>query len=559
MNVVESNIRIVGQGHDEVGQRYIKFRIEGSERRVEPFLASKIIEKPTSLFVALTNAGGNIFTDGARRQLLDQLQKRKAEADTFKVVTKLGWVGQAAYAFPDAIFGKGRLPIRSVFHDLDAQMLAKYRVRGTLKEWQKKIGTACAGNSRLMFAVSMAFAGPILSLVGGPRSGGFQITGAAETGKTTAAMAAGSVWGCHASGGSDKGFAESWHSTAGKLEITALAHNDGLLILDETKRAGRNDQGRAQAVIDMSLALAEQTEKQRLTNAVSARTWRLYFLSTSNYSLAELAARGGADVDDAELGRLFDVPCPNGPHGIYERLRGFASGEKLTDALKVRCRRYFGTPSRVFVRKLVAQRAKSSTALKAFLAGERQAYRDALQAKVKSEGLRPLGRVSGRCATVFVAGSLAIRYGILPWRRNDLLRAVLSCQVDGAHAATMAGPQKPVSSNALRQKLVSYLREKHETFMDLDAGRPEKGSHQLGRASGYRATFKGKQWFYLTVGQLGAIIGTDADAKKLKRRLIADSLMASQRGFVTQRPIFSSDKANNNLAWVCAFKAAILD
>jgi putative DNA primase/helicase len=211
-------------------------------------------------------------------------------------------------------------------------MLAKYRVRGTLKEWKKEIGRLCAGNSRLMFVLSLACTGPILPLVTGPHGGGFQLSGPPESGKTSAALVAGSFWGCHASERRDQGFAESWHSTAGKVEITALAHNDAFLILDETKRAGHNDKARAETVVSVSFSLAERTEKERLTNSGSARSWRLYFLSTSNCTVAELARRGGVDVDDAVLGRLFDIPCPSAGLGIYEQLHGFSSGEKFSDA-----------------------------------------------------------------------------------------------------------------------------------------------------------------------------------------------------------------------------------
>ena len=142
-----------------------------------------------------------------------------------------------------------------------------------------------------MFCASLALTGPILPLVNGSQSGGFQLFGRAESGKTAAAMVAGSIWGCHRLGRRDKGFSESWHTTANKVEITALAHNEIILLLDETKRAGRNDKDRAEVVLDVSFGLAEGVEKDRLTNPGSARGWRLYFLSTSNYSLAELARR----------------------------------------------------------------------------------------------------------------------------------------------------------------------------------------------------------------------------------------------------------------------------
>ena len=152
--------------------------------------------------------------------------------------------------FPNEIIGEPDQPLERSFGNIDAAMLDKYRKKGTLKEWQEKIAKLCWGNSRLMFAVSLAFTGPILRFVQGPKAGGFQIWGQAETSKTTAAIVSGSVWGCHRGEGRrrEKGFAESWNTTVNKVEVTALAHNDALLILDETKNAGNDDGKRARMI-----------------------------------------------------------------------------------------------------------------------------------------------------------------------------------------------------------------------------------------------------------------------------------------------------------------------
>ena len=187
------------------------------------------------------------------------------------------------------------------------------------------------------------------------------------------------------------------------------------MLLDDTKRAGRNDKDRGQAVLDISFCLAEGTEKERLTNVGSARGWRLYFLSTSNYSLATLAHRAGLEIDDAERGRFVDIPNPNSGHGIYEKLNQFADGQKLTDRLKIRCRKFCGAVGRAFACKLVQDRANDADRLKQFLTSRRQAYLRAINAKVQAEQLKPLNRASGRFATVYAAGSLAIKYRIFLW------------------------------------------------------------------------------------------------------------------------------------------------
>jgi uncharacterized protein (DUF927 family) len=58
-------------------------------------------------------------------------------------------------------------------------------------DWRANVGRFCSGNSRLILAASCAFAGPVLSLVGG-ESGGVHFVGATSTGKSTALLVGGS-------------------------------------------------------------------------------------------------------------------------------------------------------------------------------------------------------------------------------------------------------------------------------------------------------------------------------------------------------------------------------
>jgi putative DNA primase/helicase len=213
-------LKIVGEGFDDVGRRYLKLKVIGSTRNLPPYSMVQIL-KPDQIYRDLSDAGANVFSQEAQRQLRDMLQNYKQQEPTFLVVTRLGSFGPY-YARPNEIIGKPLKPVELAFSSLDSQMLSKYSTRGTLPEWQEKIGRVCIGNSRFMFAASLACTGPILAFVSGPRTGGFQIVGPAESGKTAMAMVAGSVWGCHRSSvHKEKGFAESWNTTINKLEETA--------------------------------------------------------------------------------------------------------------------------------------------------------------------------------------------------------------------------------------------------------------------------------------------------------------------------------------------------
>jgi uncharacterized protein (DUF927 family) len=412
-----------------------------------------------------------------------------------------------------------------------------------------------------LFAISLAFAGPILRLVAGPKSGGFQIWGDAEVGKTTAAMVAGSVWGCHRSEGRrDRGFIESWNSTHGKIEVTALAHNDGLLILDETKRAGKDDKERANVVTAVVFGLAEQTEKERLTNKGSARAWRCCFLSTSNLSLAQLARRGGVIIDEALTGRLVDIPLPRNGHGLYEQLHDFSSGEAFSNALQRRSVTYFGTAGREFVRKLVDERRKNAKSLQRFINNRRQRYLRAIANAIRGKRITPLNRASDRFATTFAAGRLAAKYGIVPWSQKKLLKAILSCQLDQLlYGENDEGASSPIEE--LRSKLVDYLDKTNAQFMNLNKRRPVYGRDDLDIvAPGYGIKIGGQLWFYVTANQLKTIVGAGANARAFKQTLAGEKLLEKSKDgkFVVQLRVFKGGKGRQNYARVHAIKADIL-
>ena len=556
-----SRIFVKGEGQDEWGNRYFKLAVKDSAINLAPFSLGQISSDPQIVYSRLSNAGVSVLSTAAKGQLLAMLQDHEKTKPSFRVATRLGW-NSGALVRPDQVIGRPKKPIELALGGLDQPMLAKYRVRGTLKGWQAKVAKVCTGNSRLMFTVSLAFTGPILRLVTGPRGGGFQFSGPRETGKTTGGMVAGSVWGCHRGAGNPEiGFAESWNSTANKIEVTALAHNDSLLILDETTLAGQDDKKRAEVVSGVVMALAQQNEKQRLTNVESARWWRCFFLSTSNLTLNELALRGNVVLNDAHRSRLTDVPLPAGGFGIYENLHGFSSGEKLTDALIVRARNCCGSAGLEFQKRLVADCSSNEPKLRKWLTQRRKVYTNRLNAQAKAKGVKPLSRSTGRCATVYAAGCLASKYGIVPWEKAELLRAVLLCQMDGLGQATAELSATDTSVVGLRKKVFAYLCDRRGKFVDLDKVNLRPNSHKLGSAPGYKATFKGKEWLYVTAERLKKIIGAGGNADQLKQELAKAGVMdcPTSGRYVVQRPLFAGLKGNKGYRHVHAFRTTKID
>lgn len=550
-----AKIVIVGHGVDDVGQRYIKLKVASSSVNLPPYSMADLLEPKKRLYPELGDAGCKLLSRSSQTALLTMLENYQHEGPPdFLVVSRLGSFG-SFYVRPRSVVGKSPHRIERAVGSLDPRMLQKYRRRGTLRRWQEEVGALCHGNSRLIFSASLACTGPILPFVTGPRTGGFQITGAAESGKTTAAMVAGSIWGCHLdSARAEKGFCESWNSTHNALEGTAQAHCDALLSLDETALAGATPQQRAQVIMTAIFHLSEGEKKMRY-NESNGAAWRLYFLSTSNLTLDQLAVAGRVPIDDQHRGRLTDIGLPSGPnaHGIYEHLHGFADGGALTDAIKGRCRTTFGTPGYELVQRIYKNQKTLSEA-KRFVAARREAYIDRARKLSKEKGVKPLERTTARFATVYAAGSLAIRLGIFTWPRAHLFRAMLSCQFDGITSAEVCTLPPP----PLRSRLLEHLMKNRKELWDLDKGKPNAKRHALGSAPGYRQTFKGRKWLYLTSDQLKAIIGTGHDAAELKRQLVADGTMATTgHRHLVQRPVFQST-GNKGYRWVHAFREGLL-
>jgi hypothetical protein len=155
---------------------------------------------------------------------------------------------------------------------------------------------------------------------------------------------------------------------------------------------------------------------------------------------------------------------------------------------------------------------------------------------------------------VYGAGCLAIKYGIFTWGRRDLLRAILSCQLD---SLVRAGSKLDQVTN-LRQRLVDHLVQNQPRFMDLNGARPSATAHTFGSVPGYVQTHRGESWIYLTSDQLKTLIGTGKAAGQLKKVLVEERWMAgSGNRALVQRSIFKA-KGNKGYRWVHAFRTSLL-
>jgi putative DNA primase/helicase len=229
-----------------------------------------------------------------------------------------------------------------------ASSAARFGEAGTIEQWRESVAALAASNDRLVFALSVAFSGPLADLIGEPGSG-FHLRGASSGGKTTALVVAGSVWG----GGGPNGFVGSWRATANGLESLAAAHSGTCLILDELAEI---DPREAAAAV---YALANGRGKARMSKTLEMRQrseWRVPLLSSGEIGLADKIAEEHHKTPKAGLDvRLVDIRADAGTeNGVFNVLHGRASGAALSNEIRAAALECYGVVGPAFVAEIVS-------------------------------------------------------------------------------------------------------------------------------------------------------------------------------------------------------------
>lgn len=333
-----------------------------------------------------------------------------------------------------------------------------FKVSGGLEEWQEQIGRYCIGNSRFAFAVSIAFAGPLLDPLH-VESGGFHFVGGSSGGKTTMAEVAGSVCG----GGGVHGFKRQWRITDNALEGQALAHNDTLLVLDEISQA------EPKVVSRSAYMLANGQGKGRANVTGGTRKvsqWRIVFISTGEETLADYLWRDRLKINAGQAMRLPDIPSDAGcGMKSLEVLHGFDDGAALANHFKTACKDFYGSPFQAYLKRLVGGKGEAIESVKTTM-------KEFCKARLPFGADSQIGRVRDRFALVAGAGELAIKYGILPWAKGEAVRAAQAC------FSAWIGQRGGIESQELQEGLAQIRRffQAHSLsrFENIDAEQEEK-------------------------------------------------------------------------------------
>jgi uncharacterized protein (DUF927 family) len=290
-----------------------------------------------------------------------------------------------------------------------------YRESGALEGWQTDVARYAIGNSRLGLALSAAFAAPLLYPTFS-ESGGIHLRGPSSTGKTTALVVAGSVWG----GGGVRGFLRPWRATSNGLEGVAALHCDALLCLDEMGQVDGREAGQ------IAYMLANGIGKARASRSGEARPpaeWRVLFLSSGELALGDKIAEDGRGRRAAagQQVRIVEISADTGAgFGLFEDLHGYASGDALARHLKTASGEHYGVASNAFLEFLTRD---LDAIVSTVLAHCDEFVRENCPADADGQ----VARVAARFGLITAAGEVATAFGILPWPSGEATRSAARC------------------------------------------------------------------------------------------------------------------------------------
>lgn len=363
------------------------------------------------------------------------------ELQTTKFVTctaRVGWHG-SAYVMPDTVYGadEGTLVLQSTGHE------GLYTVTGDEGAWAE-LARFCVGNTRLVFALCAAFAGPLLRLAD-VEGGGFSFEGGSSCGKTTCLQVAASVWGGPA-------HMRPWRATDNGLESVCVLHNDNLLILDEVGQVSANVLSECGYLIANGMG---KTRSGKDSSLRKSHTWRLLFLSSGEIGFAEKLSEKGLKARAGQEVRFVGIPTDA---GMLSELHALPDAGALSNRLKELAVQHYGHAGRAFLQWLADNRDDVVKSVGEILTV-------GVTRLCPPDATEQVRRVARRFCLVAYAGKVACDAGVLP-EDMDVWAATVSCFNDWLAVRGGAG----AGEDAAILSAVRLFIEQHgaSRFQDID-------------------------------------------------------------------------------------------
>lgn len=371
---------------------------------------SDLVGDSTECLRPLASAGLHVTPGRKQVALFKRALFALESSNRVRLVKHSGWFG-SAFVLPNVTIGDNGDEKVAFVGNVDA---ARFARSGSMEDWIGEVAAPAAGNSRLIFAISIAFAGPILDLLQ-TEGIGVHYFGPSSCGKSTVLIINGSVWG----GGGRAGFTQTWRATGNGLESIARAHSGTVLPLDEISELDPREAGAATYMLINGQGKARATKEAELR---ARSEWRVMLLSVGETRLTDKIAESGRKPKAGQLIRVVDIPADAGcGRGIFEETKGDPPA-MFAKRVKEAALKYYGVAGPQFVSVLAENTAGVAEAARAMIA---ETVRTLLADEPEQDGQSH--RVAERFALIATAGEMARVALGLPWDEGEVVRAAKAC------------------------------------------------------------------------------------------------------------------------------------
>jgi len=371
----------------------------------------------------------------------DLLKYLSSEPDRqIEWVAKTGWYKETSFVFQDSVIGPEMANVK--FKPMGDNAVAA-GTRGDLATWKKLISRVVPCSNSAMLALGTAFGGPFHQLLR-IESGGFNLFGPKSKGKTTAAVAAQSVYGI-----SGRDEVQTWDITETALDELRCEHSDMLAYLDDMGRAGGDNKDRIKRIGDAAFRLTTGKPRRRSksfkVDPSFPSSW-LAILSSSVHSMLDISLAAGSHAFGGEEVRLIDVPAvASDKLGIFDECpEGYDNSRAASFALETMCSKNYGVAGREYVRRIVEDQAAAVEYVEKRIA----AFIEASGAAGDSEY-----RYVQRFALAYAGLRLAAKFGLITLQKEAAWKAVRNCYARARRAAPTFPLMLDNAVHALREAL----------------------------------------------------------------------------------------------------------
>lgn len=477
-------LEVVAATRDERGNnhgRLLRFPVRHGKPR-EWVMPMRYLASDTTKLAGVLMDMGYWFPQShlkTRRDMLCEYLGGESPGTVLTTTDQTGWRGETFVLTGGELIGDGE---QVVFTGAETDI---YAPKGTLAGWRQNVAALAVGNSRLLFAISLAFAGPLMPKTGDDGAG-VNFYGETSTGKTTTQRAAASIWGSPDPGG----FTSKWNSSPTGLELQAVQRNHTLFVIDELGEVEPKIAGR----LIYQLASGVQKGRGRAGDSgvglADLRTWKMPFISSAEKTVMQHVEEAGQRLYGGQVVRCVDITADAGEgFGVFEELHGHAGGAELSDHIKAVTRQHHGTAGRAFVEALLKM---GVTPALDFIQDKRDVF---IQAFLPANA----GGVVKRAIKLFslsaAAGELAVHLGILPWDKGAATQAAGICfEVWLAENGT----GNPDERAALAQ-VEAFIETNMENFRGLSENSVDNGGRAIPNQKGYVDNNREIFYLYTTV------------------------------------------------------------